>query len=66
MIDSNKGRIVFRTPKAYAKWKIKMLTRDMKIHLSSSEIEHLESLSSEYAIDRACRDIINKHWSDDE
>ena len=52
----------FNTPKEYVKAKIKILKRDFCIYPTEEEIEHLNTLNTQIAIDNAVISIINRHW----
>ena len=47
----------------YKKNKIKILQRDFCIPLTSEEIEHMKSLTSETSVDRYARELMNKYWN---
>ena len=53
----------FTTPAEYLKAKLKILSRDFKIEPTTTELEHLRTLTTEIAIDNAILSIINHHWS---
>ena len=44
--------------KDYRKMKIKMLQRDFTVNMTAAEINHINELENEYAIDRYCRTLI--------
>ena len=46
----------------YKKAKVKMLTRDFLIKLTSEQIEHINSLASEIEVDRYARTILDNAW----
>ena len=48
--------------KTYRKHKIKILSRDFCIRLTDEEIERINNLETEIAIDQCCLGIINKRW----
>lgn len=47
----------------YKNNKIKILQRDFCIPLTSEEIEHMKSLTSETSVDRYARELMNKYWN---
>ena len=49
--------------KAYKKMKLKMLERDLCVHPEPEEIEHLNSLQSEVAVDQCVFSLLDKHWN---
>jgi hypothetical protein len=52
----------FRTPKQYAREKLKMLRTDMEIKPTKEKVAHLYSLKTRGDIDRAVHDIIKRAW----
>lgn len=48
--------------KSYRKAKLKILSRDFCIQLTEDELEHVNNLKTEVAIDQFCLGIINKRW----
>lgn len=49
--------------KTYRKMKLKMLSRDFCITLTQEELDHVNELTSEIAIDNFCISVINNHWN---
>ena len=47
--------------KAYRKMKLKMLSRDFYITLTQKELDHMNELNTEIAIDNFCITAINNH-----
>ena len=45
----------------YIKRKLKMLREDFKLRLSESEIEYMEALTTEIAVDNYARKLIFNH-----
>lgn len=52
----------FTTPKKYVDAKLKILRRDFCIEPTEEEIEHLNTLTTQIAIDNAILGIINRRW----
>lgn len=52
----------FTTPEKYLKAKLKILSRDFYIDPTETELEHLETLKTQVAIDNAILSVIAKHW----
>ena len=46
--------------KVYIKDKIKMLKKEFHIRLTESEIQHLNSLKTEIAVDNYCRSLFDR------
>ena len=46
---------------AYAKGKLEMLKKDFKFNLSTSEIEHMNTLTTEIAVDNYAKKLIYEH-----
>ena len=54
---------IFRTPKKYIEQKLKILRRDFRIEPTETELEHLNTLTTQITIDNAILSIISHHWS---
>lgn len=53
---------LFKTPEKYINAKLKILSRDFCIDATKEEIEHLNTLTTQVAIDNAILGIINRRW----
>lgn len=52
----------FKTPKKYVEAKLKILSRDFRIKATEEEIAHLNTLTTQIAIDNAILSMINRRW----
>lgn len=52
----------FTTPEKYLTAKLKILSRDFYIDPTATELEHLETLKTQVAIDNAILSVIAHHW----
>lgn len=52
----------FKTPEKYVKSKLKILSRDFCIQATEEEKAHLNTLTTQIAIDNAILSIINRRW----
>jgi hypothetical protein len=50
------------TPEKYTKAKLKILKRDFYIEPTEAELEHINTLTTQIAIDNAILGIINRRW----
>lgn len=54
---------VFKTAWKYVKDKVRILERDFCINPTEEELAHLNTLTTQTAIDNAILTIINRHWA---
>lgn len=47
---------------SYRKAKLKILSRDFYINLTADELAHVNTLTTETAIDQFCLGILNNRW----
>lgn len=59
-INSHSPRFI--TPEQYVKAKLKILSRDFCIEATEEEIEHLNTLRTQTAIDNAILSIMTRRW----
>lgn len=53
---------IFKTPEQYIEQKLKILKRDFRITATETELEHLNTLTTQTQIDNAILTIIAHHW----
>lgn len=53
---------IFKIPEKYVRDKLRILKRDFRIEATTDEINHLNTLTTQTAIDNAVLSIINRHW----
>ena len=53
---------IFKTPEQYIEQKLKILKRDFRITATETELEHLNTLTTQTQIDNAILTIISHHW----
>lgn len=53
---------IFKTPEQYIEQKLKILKRDFRITATETELEHLNTLTTQIQIDNAILTIIARHW----
>ena len=54
---------IFKIPENYVRDKLMILKRDFRIEATTDEINHLNTLTTQTAIDNAVLSIINRHWA---
>ena len=52
----------FSTPEKYISAKLKILRRDFRVEPTKEELAHLNTLTTQIAIDNAVLGIINRRW----
>lgn len=53
---------VFKNPVQYIEQKLKILKRDFRITATKTELEHLNTLTTQIQIDNAILTIIARNW----
>jgi hypothetical protein len=46
----------------YRKAKLKLLRKEFRIDVTDEEENHLNTLETQFSVDRYCRTIIDNHW----